>query len=63
MWSWPNVRYCPQICSEVLRKITTMLNQDSWSPDQDLNLGPPEYLSGVLTTRPQRRSVGSYLIV
>jgi hypothetical protein len=29
------------------------LNKDRWSPDQDLNLGPPEYEAGVLTTRPR----------
>jgi hypothetical protein len=26
------------------------LSQDSQSPSQDLNLGPPEYEAGVLTT-------------
>jgi hypothetical protein len=25
--------------------------QDSWSPCQDLNPGPPEYKAGVLTTQ------------
>jgi hypothetical protein len=29
------------------------LGQDSLSPDQDLNLGPPKYEARVLTTRQQ----------
>jgi hypothetical protein len=35
-----------------LRKTTKNLSQDSWSLDQNLNLGPPEYKAGVLTTQP-----------
>jgi hypothetical protein len=29
------------------------LSQDSWFPGRDLNPGPPEYETGVLTTRPR----------
>jgi hypothetical protein len=29
------------------------LSQISWSLGRDLNLGPPEYEAGVLTTRPR----------
>jgi hypothetical protein len=46
----------PGIRLEGLGKITKNLNQDSRSPGRDLNPGPPEYESGVLTTR-WRRSV------
>jgi hypothetical protein len=34
-----------------LSKITKNLSNDSLSPDRDLNAGPPEYESGVLTTQ------------
>jgi hypothetical protein len=37
-----------------LRKTTKNLGQDSWSPGRDLNPGPPEYETGVLTTRSRR---------
>jgi hypothetical protein len=46
------LRYYPRIHLKGLRKTTKNLNQDSWSPGQDLNPRPPEYESGVLTTRP-----------
>jgi hypothetical protein len=49
--SWPNLRYCPGIGHKVLRKITKYLSQNSWSPGRDLNPGPLEYETGVLTTR------------
>jgi hypothetical protein len=29
-------------------------SQDSWSSDQNLNLGPPKYEADVLTNRPRR---------
>jgi hypothetical protein len=45
------LRYYPNICLEGLSKSTKYLSQDSKSPDQDLNPGPPAY-EGVLTTRP-----------
>jgi hypothetical protein len=51
---WPNLRYSPVICLEGLRKNTKNLSQDSRCPGRDLNLGPPEYEAGVLTTRPRR---------
>jgi hypothetical protein len=47
--SWPNLRHCPGICLDGLRKTTKNLGQDSRSPGPDLNLGPPEYEAGVLT--------------
>jgi hypothetical protein len=47
-----NLRYYPDICLDVLRNTTKTLSQDSRSPGQDLNPGPPEYETGALTTRP-----------
>jgi hypothetical protein len=47
---WPNFGYYLNICLEGLRKTTRNLSQDSRSPCQDLNPGPPEYEAGVLTT-------------
>jgi hypothetical protein len=49
--SWHNLRYYPGICLEGLRKAMETLSQDSHSPGEDLNLGPPEYEANVLTTR------------
>jgi hypothetical protein len=46
--------YYPGIRLEELRKTTTNLSKDSWSPGQDLNPGPSEYEAGVLTTRQLR---------
>jgi hypothetical protein len=48
---WPNLRYYSGICLVRLRK-TAKTCQDSQSPGQDLNPGPPEYEAGVLTTQP-----------
>jgi hypothetical protein len=48
--TWPNGRYC----LEGLRKIMKNLSQDSQSPHQDLNLGPPKYKAGIIITQPQR---------
>jgi hypothetical protein len=69
-WSWPNLRYYPGICLEGLRKNTENISQDSQSPGRDLNLRPPKYEAGVLTTRLQcsvMKSIngtnGSYLNV
>jgi hypothetical protein len=50
---WPNLRYCPGICLQGLRKTTRNLNQDSRSPQRDLNPGPLEYEAGVLISRPR----------
>jgi hypothetical protein len=50
--SWPNLKYCPGICLERLRKTTKNLSQDSRSPGRGFHPGPPEYEVGVLTTRP-----------
>jgi hypothetical protein len=47
-------RYYPGIFLKGLRKNTKNLIQDSWSPGRDLNPGPPEYETGVLTTQPRR---------
>jgi hypothetical protein len=52
--SWPDVRYFPGICLEGVRKTTKYLSQDNRSLGRDLNLGPPEYEAGVLTTQPLR---------
>jgi hypothetical protein len=53
-WLQPHLWYYPGICMEGLKKITqNLLNQDSQSPGQDLNLGPPKNEAGVLTTQPR----------
>jgi hypothetical protein len=41
---WPNVRFYSKIRLEGLRKTMKNLNQNSRSPDRDLNLAPPEYV-------------------
>jgi hypothetical protein len=49
----PNLKYYPGLCLEGLRKTSKNIGQDSRSPGQDLNSGPPEYETGVLATRPR----------
>jgi hypothetical protein len=49
---WSGWMYYPGICQKGLRKTIKILRQNSQSPSWDLNLGPPEYDKGVLTTRP-----------
>lgn len=49
-WPWTNLTYYLGICLEGLRKAIKELTQDSRPPERDLNLGPPEYKSQVLTT-------------
>jgi hypothetical protein len=46
-----NLRYYPGIFLEGLREITENLSQDSRSPGQDFNLGPPGYKAKLLTTQ------------
>jgi hypothetical protein len=41
--------YYPGICVDVLRKITSYLNQDNLSPGRDVNSRRPEYEVSVLT--------------
>jgi hypothetical protein len=48
------LRFHPSIHLDGLRKTTKNISQDIWSLDLDLNLGPPEYEAGMLTTQPQR---------
>jgi hypothetical protein len=48
------IRYYLGICMKGLRETTKNLSQDSRSPGRDLNPKPPEYESGMLTTRPLR---------
>jgi hypothetical protein len=43
------LRYYPGIILEALRKTTKTLSHDSSSLSLDLNPGPPEYETGVLT--------------
>jgi hypothetical protein len=42
-WSWPNLRQ--------LSRRSKLNHKDSLYPDQDLNLGPPEYKAVTLTIR------------
>jgi hypothetical protein len=46
---WTNFK---QYSGNILRKTIKNLSQDSQSPSQDLNLGPPKYKAGMLTTQP-----------
>jgi hypothetical protein len=41
-WSWPNLRYHPNIFLVELRKTMKNVLQDSWCVDQDLNLVFPK---------------------
>jgi hypothetical protein len=45
-----NLNHYPSICLEGLNKTTKTHSQDRRSVDRDLNLGPPEYEVGMLTT-------------
>jgi hypothetical protein len=55
MQSWINFKALTPDFPEITEK-NHEKPQDSSSPGRDLNLGPPEYEAGVVTTR-QRRSV------
>jgi hypothetical protein len=48
-----------EICLEELRKTIQSFRQDNQSQGQDLNSGPPEYKTGILTTGHSVR--GQYL--
>jgi hypothetical protein len=48
--SWPNVKESSWNSHGGLGKNTRKLSEDSRSPGQDLNLGPPEYEAGMPTT-------------
>jgi hypothetical protein len=54
--SWPTLKYNPDVCLERLRKPTENLSQNRWPPVLDLHPRPPEYETGVLSTR-RRHSV------
>jgi hypothetical protein len=54
------LRFFPGICLEGLRKNTENLNQDSSSPDRDLNPEHPKYKAGVLTTWPRCSAYRNY---
>jgi hypothetical protein len=54
-----DLRYYRGICLEELRKTTRNLSQDGRCLGRGFNPGPPEYETGVLTTR-QRRLVGEW---
>jgi hypothetical protein len=51
--SWPNFKVLSRNSSGVTEVNLENLGQDSHSPGQDLNAGPPEYQEGVLTPRPR----------
>jgi hypothetical protein len=40
--SWPNLRYYPGICVEIMRKPTQSLSEVNRSPGRDFNPGPPK---------------------
>jgi hypothetical protein len=50
-WWLPNLRCCPGIWLERLRKTTKALSPDSQSSGRNLNPAPPKYKTGVLTSR------------
>jgi hypothetical protein len=45
--------YCRGICRAILRENTKNLSQDIWSPDWDLNPGPPKYAAVMLSHGPR----------
>jgi hypothetical protein len=53
-WSGLILMYSLGICLEGLRKTTNTPSQDGQAPGQNLSPVPPEYETGVLTTRPRR---------
>jgi hypothetical protein len=53
----PILRYCPGIRLEEPRKNTKNLNEDGRYPGRNLNPGPPQYETGLLTTQPLRSVV------
>jgi hypothetical protein len=50
-WLWPNLRYCPWICVEVLRETMKNLSHGNWFLGQELNRRPPKYEIGVVTMK------------
>jgi hypothetical protein len=44
-WSWPNLKYNPDIFLERLGKTFNIINKDSWNPGQQSDWAPPEYKS------------------
>jgi hypothetical protein len=50
---WPDIKYSADICIEEIRKITKTCNDDSQSSDRNSNPRPPDYETGVRTTRLQ----------
>jgi hypothetical protein len=57
------MNYYPGNCLEGLRKTMIKLSQYSQFLDQDMNLGPPEYEAGVLTTTFGIRNVILHLFI
>jgi hypothetical protein len=49
--SWPNLRYVPAFAWRA-EENTKNISQNNRPPSGDLNPGPTEYETGVLTTRP-----------
>jgi hypothetical protein len=54
MWKWSqtNLWHYPAIYLDGQRKTTKSLSDNNRFSDLNLNLGPPEYEAGLLTTRP-----------
>jgi hypothetical protein len=50
-WWWPNFKVLFWNLPGGTQENSKNLSQDSRSPGQDLNPGPPEYGAGVLTTQ------------
>jgi hypothetical protein len=56
MQLWPNLNYCPVICLEVLRKISSRISRDSRSQCRGFKSGSSEYNAEAISTQ-QSRSV------
>jgi hypothetical protein len=51
-WRGVVVTYNKVIHQHFFWKTMTIFNQDSWSPNQESNLAPPEHEAGVQSTQP-----------
>jgi hypothetical protein len=51
-WSWPNSKVLSWHMPGGTEENHNILSQNNRSPGKNVNLGPPEYEVGVLTTQP-----------
>jgi hypothetical protein len=53
-----NFSYSPNTDIKKMRKIIKHLNQEGWSPGQDMNVGPPRHDAAMPPIQPQSLMVG-----